>query len=79
MLRVTLANPGTTITLFDIFKFIQHVAADRERYGIVNDISISCESVPKCNQNRALEGGKYFTEDGLHPSEKNQRNYCQCL
>ncbi|ROL81465.1 hypothetical protein BLX41_04750 [Pseudomonas protegens] len=70
MLRVTLDNPGTTVTLFDIFKFIQHVAADRERYGIVNDISISCASVPKCNEDRASEGGKYFTEDGLHPSEK---------
>lgn len=63
-------NPGVTITIFDIFKFFQHANDERERYGIVNDMSVSCESVPACNKDRSAEGGKYLTEDGLHPSDK---------
>ncbi|EPO6696948.1 SGNH/GDSL hydrolase family protein, partial [Pseudomonas aeruginosa] len=69
-LTVTKKNPGTTITLFDAFKFMQHVANDRKRYGIINDIGVSCASIPECNKSRGAEGGKYLTEDGLHPSEK---------
>ncbi|MDF3202848.1 autotransporter domain-containing protein [Pseudomonas sp. 1912-s] len=68
-LNLLRGHPGTNLILFDIFKLSGHIARNGKNYGIDGDLKGSCDSSADCRTNKNT-GVNYFTQDGLHPSEK---------
>lgn len=76
VLSALLREPGVTITLFDTFKMLGHIAGQGELYGIDGEPKLSCNAVAKCRGGDA-EQDRYLTQDDLHPSVNTSRVFAK--
>ncbi|MGY1449364.1 autotransporter domain-containing protein [Pseudomonas chlororaphis] len=73
VLSALLQQPGVTVTLFDTFKMLGHIAGQGALYGIDGDPKLSCNEVAECRDGRDAKQDRYLTQDGLHPSVNTSR------
>ncbi|MGF6590108.1 autotransporter domain-containing protein [Pseudomonas sp. 2835] len=73
VLNTLLRHPGVTVTLFDTFKMLGHIAGQGELYGIDGSLKLSCDAVAECKHARDAKEDRYLTQDGLHPSVNTSR------